>query len=136
MARGKIYVSLLLCEAEKLRHKWIIKSVGRNPAVPGAHLSIRRASGGRDPSSQQPLNASGKWGMTSVSFTFMKMCTRLELKRADRRQRKFGKFWCCIHASCAADCLMHGKFLLRTCIWRPACYSSVHRPSSMNTFRK
>lgn len=39
MPRGEIYVSLLLdegYEAEILRHKWIIKSVGHYPAVPGA----------------------------------------------------------------------------------------------------
>lgn len=40
MPRGENYVSLLLDEgeykAERLRHKWIIKSVGRYPAAPGA----------------------------------------------------------------------------------------------------
>jgi len=40
MPRGKICVSVLLdkaeYEAEIRRHKWIIKSVGRHPAVPGA----------------------------------------------------------------------------------------------------
>lgn len=39
MPRGEIYVSLLLdedYEAKILRRKWIIKSIGRYPAVPGA----------------------------------------------------------------------------------------------------